>query len=274
MPKFAAVQMESKSLDVELNLERSLHMFTTAAEAGAEVVVFPECSLTGYVLSAEEAQNIAQPVPGPLTDKLVSASQEFGSYLVAGMIERDPTGQLYNAAVLIGPEGVVAKYHKTHLPCLGVDRFLAQGDKLSGPSSTEAGDLAMLICYDLRFPEAVRVLSLKGAHVILLPTAWPERASLYPDFINQARSEENRVFIVAANHTGEERGVNYLGRSIITDPTGAVLREAERGGEQILYAELDLTLSSSKQIVVKAGEYELDLFQDRRPDLYRSLSEN
>jgi predicted amidohydrolase len=265
--------MESRALEINHNLEKTKRLFAEAAGKGAQVVVFPECSLTGYVLTAEEAQELAQPVPGPLTDELVAAAQERGAYVVVGMIERALAGQLYNAAVLIGPEGIAGKYHKTHLPCLGVDRFLAEGDELSGPFSTQAGELGMLICYDLRFPEAVRVLSLNGAQVILLPTAWPERASLYPDFINQSRSEENRVFIVAANHVGAERGVRYLGRSIITDPAGAVMCEAETAGEQILYADLDLALSSSKQIVVKEGEYELDLFQDRRPDLYRPLIE-
>jgi predicted amidohydrolase len=129
----------------------------------------------------------------------------------------------------------------------------------------------LLICYDLRFPEPARVLALGGAQVILLSTAWPQAASLYPDFVVSTRAAENHLYLVAANRVGEERGTTYLGRSIIADPDGRVLAEADRTEETLIYAEIDPSDSDAKQRVFRPGEYELDLFNDRRPELYSSL---
>jgi predicted amidohydrolase len=130
----------------------------------------------------------------------------------------------------------------------------------------------MLICYDLRFPEPARVLALGGAQVILLSTAWPQAATLYPDFLVRTRAAENHLFLAAANRVGEERGTTYLGRSIIADPDGRVLAEADQVGETLLFAEIAPDRSDAKHRVFRPGEYELDLFNDRRPELYSSLA--
>jgi predicted amidohydrolase len=265
--------METTLLEPEANLEKVILRLHEAAERGADLAVFPECALTGYALTAEEAEAVAETIPGPRTARLTEACREAGALAVVGTIEKDEAGCCFNTAVLVGPSGVLATYRKTHLPCLGVDRFLAAGDSLPGPFDTQVGSLGLLICYDLRFPEPIRVLALAGAQMILLPTAWPARATLYPEFINRARSEENHVYIVAANRVGEERGVRYLGRSIITDPDGDVMAEASTDGEEILCVEVDLARSDRKQIIVAPGEYELDLFGDRRPELYRDLAD-
>ncbi|HKZ54114.1 MAG TPA: carbon-nitrogen hydrolase family protein [Anaerolineales bacterium] len=272
MPLFAAVQMEAIPGDPEANLRRVIERLQEAAGHGANVVVFPECVLTGYVLSAEEAEDLAEPIPGRRTQRLAEVCQASGCLACVGTLEREATGQLFNAAALVGPSGLLARYRKTHLPCLGVDRYLAEGGSLVDPHPTTAGKLGMLICYDLRFPEPIRVLALRGAEAVLLCTAWPDRAALYPEFTARARAEENHVYLVAANRVGEERGVRYLGRSVIVAPDGKVLAEGSPDREQILYAEVDLEISRQKRIVFKPGEYELDLFADRRPELYAELS--
>jgi predicted amidohydrolase len=105
----------------------------------------------------------------------------------------------------------------------------------------------------------------------LLPTAWPSSATLYPEFMAQSRSAENSLFLIAANRCGEERGTRYLGRSIITGPNGEILAEAGPSDDQIVCAEIDLSRSEAKRRVFIPGEYELDLFGDRRPDLYGAL---
>ena len=271
MPLFAAVQMEAIPGDPEANLRRVIERLQEAAGHGANVVVFPECVLTGYVLSAEEAEDLAEPIPGRRTQRLAEVCQASGCLACVGTLEREATGQLFNAAALVGPSGLLARYRKTHLPCLGVDRYLAEGGSLVDPHPTTAGKLGMLICYDLRFPEPMRVLALRGAEVVLLCTAWPDRATLYPEFTARARAEENHVYLVAANRVGEERGMRYLGRSVIVAPDGTLLAEGSPDREQILYAEVDLELSRKKRIVFKPGEYELDLFADRRPELYGEL---
>lgn len=274
MPTFAAVQMEPKLFDSEANLKKVISFMHEVSMCNAEIAVFPECALTGYALSAEEAASIAEPIPGPRTDRLSQACREADLMaVVVGTIEKDAFGRLYNSAALIGPDGLIARYRKTHLPFLGVDRYLAAGDTLPGPFETPVGRLGLLICYDLRFPEPSRVLAMSGAQVILLPTAWPSAATLYPDFMAQSRASENSIFLVAANRVGEERGTRYLGRSVIVGPDGEMLAEADAESEEILCAEIDPDRSDLKQRIFVPGEYELYLFDDRRPELYRPIIE-
>jgi predicted amidohydrolase len=185
-----------------------------------------------------------------------------------GTLEVAEARQLYNTAVLVGPQGMLAKYRKTHLLCLGLDRHVEPGDIPLEPFDTPQGRLGLLTCYDLRFPEPARVLALEGAQAILLPTAWPAAAALYPNHVARTRAAENGVFLVAADHVGEERGRGYLGRSLIVGPDGEILAEAGTNEETLLVADVDLRRSDEKHLVFIPGEYELDLFGDRRPALY------
>jgi len=274
MPRIAVVQMETTHCEKDANTSKMLEFIAQAAGEKARVVVFPECALTGYNMSLVEAEEIATPIPCDQLDLLTAACAPSGLLIIVGTIEQSNSGNLFNSAVLIGPDGVMGVYRKTHLPLLGIDRFLAPGDAFPEPFPTNFGRLGMLICYDIRFPEPIRVLTLAGAQVVLIPTAWPDRASLYPDFVVRTRSAENHVYIAAANHVGEERGVRYLGRSIITGPSGEIIAEGSPTKEEILYADVELSKSDNKHIIFSAGEYELDLIGDRRPDLYRRIVED
>lgn len=272
MPRFAAVQMKPQILQPDTNLEKIHTLLDEAAHQGADVIVFPECATTGYGLTPEEAESVAQTVPGPWTERLSEACAHSGVQVIAlGTLEVDSQGHLFNTSVLLGPQGVVSRYRKTHLPFLGVDRYLAAGDEICGPITTPVGKLAMLVCYDIRFPEPARVLALAGTQVILISTAWPQAATLYPDFLAQTRAAENHLYLVAANRIGEERGTRYLGHSLIIAPDGTKLAEASGDREEILYATLDPTESDRKRLVFVPGEYELDPLKDRRPELYGSL---
>lgn len=273
MTRIAAAQIEIRPLEVKANIDKVVQWIERAAGKGAALVVFPECALTGYMLSAEEAQALSEPVPGRRTERLVKACKVAGMLAVVGTIDRDARGRCYNTAVLLGPDGVIGRYHKTHLICLGVDRYLNPGEAIPGPVDTALGRLGVLICYDLRFPEPARVLGLAGAQAILLPTAWPQAATLYPDHVARTRAAENGVFIVAADHVGQERGGRYLGRSIIVGPNGEVLAQAGRDQEELLVADLDLHLADQKHRTFIAGEYELDMHIDRRPDLYGPIAD-
>lgn len=271
----AAVQFQPELLEVEKNLEKIEALMQQASARNAEVAIFPECALTGYALSQAEADLVAEPIPGPRTKRLSSACQRSGlTAAVIGMIERDGAGRLFNSAVIVGSNGGIGHYRKTHLPCLGVDRYLEPGETLDFPFETPAARLGLLICYDLRFPEPARVLALAGAQIIVLPTAWPQAATLYPDHVVQTRAAENGVFVVAANRIGEERGTRYLGRSVIAGPDGTMLAQADTDREEILVAEIDPGRSDEKDRIFIPGEYELHLFTDRRPALYQALSDS
>jgi predicted amidohydrolase len=271
--RVAAAQLETRLMDPAANLEKMQSFLERAAAQQAELVAFPECAVSGYSLTAEEAERFAEPIPGPSTQAMIQACNRLGLHTVVGMLEQHPHGMLFNSAALLGPSGVLAVYRKTHLPCLGVDRFLASGDSLAGPFTMPNARLGLLICYDLRLPEPMRVLALAGAQLVVVPSAWPNTARLYPEHLARTRAAENGVFLLAANHVGEERGTRYLGNSLILGPDGEVLQQAGDREEVLLVAEIDLPRADHKQRVIVPGEYELDLFADRRPDLYGRLAD-
>jgi predicted amidohydrolase len=272
MVRVAVAQIETVLLDPQANLQKIDRWTQTAADRGADLVVFPECAITGYDLSAEEASHVAESIPGPRTKRLAELCAKRDILVVVGTLEEAGEGNLFNTALLMGPEGVLGKYQKTHLPFLGVDRYLMQGSQISAPVKTPLGSLGLLICYDLRFPEPTRVLALAGAEIVLLPTAWPRAATLYPDFMARSRAAENRVYLVAADRVGRENKTHYLGRSVMVGPDGETLAEASVDTEELLIADIDPLRTRQKLLEFIPGEYSLDLFNDRRPDLYASLA--
>ncbi|MGC9521596.1 MAG: carbon-nitrogen hydrolase family protein [Anaerolineae bacterium] len=275
----AVAQMDPKLGHYEQNLARIRALFEEAVANGAQLTVFPECAMTGYGFAdLASAQTVAETVPGPTTETLTQLCRshempEGGPYVVVGLLERlkDPD-IVYNSAVLVGPEGLVGHYRKAHLPLLGVDRFTTPGDTGFGVWETAIGRIGMVICYDLRFPEAMRVLALSGADIVALPTNWPDGSQNAPGFVTRTRALENRVFLLACNRCGHESGFWFFGHSQITDPRGLVLTEAE-ADEAVQYAKIDPAQAREKRIVLRPGEFELDTVGDRRPDLYGLLSE-
>jgi predicted amidohydrolase len=269
--KVAVAQMDPKLGQNAANLARILALFREAAGQGARLVVFPECAISGYGFATLTAgYAAAETIPGPATDALTAICRETGAYTVVGLLERDGSENLYNSAALIGPEGVVGVYRKAHLPLLGVDRFTTPGDSAFCVWDTAIGRIGMIICYDLRFPEAARVLALTGADIIALPTNWPDGSQNAPQFVTRTRALENRVFLLACNRCGEESGFRFFGHSQVTDPGGNVLAEAS-DGEEICYAEIEPEQARQKRIVLRPGAFELDTVGDRRLDLYASL---
>ncbi|MCX6358815.1 MAG: carbon-nitrogen hydrolase family protein [Armatimonadetes bacterium] len=267
----AAVQMDVRLGDVAGNAERALAWLERAACLGAELIVLPEAALSGYCFASRDeaaphalAQD-AEPLP-----RFAARCAELGVTGVLGFLEAAPGGRVYNSACIAMPSGEVATYRKTHLPTLGVDRFLSKGDRLP-VFDAPWGSLGCLICYDVRFPEPARVLALKGADVLAVPTNWPEGAESTPDFVLRARARENRVFVVAADRVGVERGRRFIGRSQIVDATGRVLAEAGGEEETILTAQIDPAEARRKRIVIEPGEWEQDSVGDRRPELYGLL---
>jgi len=254
------------------NLSKCLNLLKTAAVQHIELLVFPECALTGYVFnSRDEASLMAETVPGQSTDSLKEACHKYKITALVGLLEHDG-GEIYNTAVLINPEGLVGKYRKSHTLFLGGDRYILPGEDLT-VFSLYKNKVGILICYDQRFPEPARVLALKGAQVILNPANLPQGAEAYPDFFNRARACENRVFIVHANRVGEERGVRFIGRSQIIDYSGRILAEGNSTNEEIIKAQIKPEEADLKHVVNAPGEYEFDVFGDRRPDLYRVIAE-
>jgi predicted amidohydrolase len=271
MLKVAVVQMSSEPCKIQTNLEQVHTYLELASSQGARLIVFPECVLTGYDLTFDEAQRAAVSSTDETIVSLRSACSDLGVTIQVGALERDEDGALFNSAFLLGPEGLQMIYRKTHLPILGLDRYVSPGSVPPMVVPTSLGKLGSLICYDLRFPEPSRLLALAGAQVILVSTAWPRAARLYVDYLAQARAAENRIFLLASNRCGRERSTQFLGRSLIIDPDGVILQEGDPASPGILYAEISPMEADRKHLVFTPGVYELDLIGARRPTLYRAL---
>jgi len=260
------IQFDPKLGDLEGNLRRC------AAAAGCDLVVFPECALSGYMFgSAEEAARCAESIPGRSTDVLAQACARLGLYCVVGVLERD-AGLLRNTAVLIGPGGLVASYRKSHIACIGADCFTTPGGDEYVVHETPLGRIGIQICYDWRFPEITRVLALKGADLVAHPTNSPVASRDLADFIPRTRAVENAVYFLTANRVGIEVGTRFFGHSQIVDPSGRVLAEGDGEREALLVAEIDVELARQKTKEPGDGQYAVRLFADRRPELYGEVT--
>jgi 5-aminopentanamidase len=269
--RVAVAQIEPKLAKKDWNLDVCFARLEEAAAAGAELLVLPECAIPGYMFdSAEEALPYAEEIPGPSTEAFERECRRLGIHAICGLLERDGD-TLHNAAILVGPQGLIGSYRKTHLPFLGVDRFVVPGGELK-VFDTELGRIGLIICYDLRFPEVTRTLALHGADIVALPTNFPMAAKVQTELIAPARAAENRVYLLCANRVGKERWGEFCGWSQIVDPYGTRLAEAGETEEALLVADVDLDKARDKDYVVP-GEYELYLFGHRRPELYGALVE-
>jgi len=269
--RVAGVQMDPKILEKEKNLSKCLEFLETAAKKKAEIIVFPECALTGYCFSSlEESFSVAEPVLGPSSRAIASLCTELNVYTIIGFLERDGE-KYYNTVVLIGPKGLIGKYRKIHLPFLGIDRFVNPGNQPLKVFKTGVGRIGMNICFDVRMPESARILTLLGAESIMLPTNWPKGAELVPKYVINARAYENRVNFIAVNRVGKERGFEFIGQSKIVDYSGKTLVEANSLKEEIIFATIDLDGARKKHVILVPGEFELPLFKGRRPEFYGIL---
>jgi predicted amidohydrolase len=272
--RIAAVQINPGLMNPRKNLEKIIGNIREAAQKQASLIVFPECSLSGYLFqSREEALPFAETIPGPSSERLTTLCKELGVYIVVGLLERDED-KLFNAAVLIGPDGIIGKYRKNHLPFLGVDRFVDRGDRPFEVYQTPIGNIGMEICYDIMFPESSRIMMLLGADILALPTNFPrDRAGDVIKHVIPSRAIENSVYVVATDRVGTERGYSFAGRSKIVSPSGRAMNQASTAKEEIIYAEVDLELARRKHLVTIPGEYEAHRTKDRRPELYAKITE-
>lgn len=269
--RVAAGQFGSVLADVATNVEHTLRTMREAREQGIELLVLPECGLTGYVLeSREEVLAVALDRDATEVARIAAEAEALGLHVVVGFLER-AGDDVFNTAVLLGPGGLRADYRKTHLPYLGADRFVTPGENEPVIVTTPLGVVGLSICYDLRFPEWARCLALGGADIIANPTNWPEPAQRVAELYTRVRAAENHVFVIAANRGDEERGVPFIGRSQVIDPVGTVLASSERGDEMVV-ADIVPAAARDKDIEVPEVDFAISLFGGRRPHLYDALT--
>ena len=274
----ACVQTDIKFADVDSNLKRTLRWIEKAADANADLVVFPECMLSGYAYAdrGHALQHSIAVDDRPFTE-IAQAAAKHDLHVTVGFLEKQqlPGGEsrLFNASALVGGAGVIGRYRKIHLPHLGVDRFVDRGDRPYEVLTAGEAKVGLAICYDSSFPEPMRVLALGGADVIALGTNWPSPAERTAEVVPPARSMENHLYFAAANRVGTENGFHFCGRSSICGPDGIVLAKSNDDRETMITAEIDLSLARNKRIERTRDAHVIDRFKDRRPEFYGPVVE-
>ncbi|HEF4761514.1 TPA: nitrilase family protein [Pseudomonas putida] len=265
----ACCQLAPKIGDLAYNRTLTERAIRSAALQGAQVVVLPELVQSGYLFTdREEALALSETEDGPSLRLWQALARELNLIIVGGFCERLAGDQLANSAALIDAQGVRAVYRKAHLWDAEKDIFTA-GDAAPPVIETVHGRIGMLICYDLEFPEWVRLPALAGADLLCAPVNWPDgprpQTERPAEVLRvQANASVNRLFIAACDRYGHERGVSWVQGSVIVDADGYPLAgPAEQGGEQILLASLNLAEARNKRISERN-----DLHEDRRPQLY------
>ncbi|GAA4741978.1 nitrilase family protein [Amnibacterium soli] len=268
MTRVTAVQLAPVVGDLAGNADRALQALAAAVAAGAELVVLPELTTSGYVFeSPEEAASLGLAPDDAVFARFAAAAGD--AVVVVGFAETGDDGRLYNSAALLDASGVRAVYRKVHL----WDReklFFRPGDARPPVVETRLGRIAVMICFDMEFPEWPRIAALAGADLLAVPTNWPlvpvpegERAPEVQIAIATARM--NRMAIVCADRVGLERGVDWTGGTSIVSAEGALVAAV---GPTAGTASADLDLLDSRD---KRQAEHVDLLGDRRPDLYGPL---
>jgi predicted amidohydrolase len=271
--RVAACQIDPQLGEVDRNLERIERAVADAAAQGPKLIVLPEAATTGYVFeSLDEALTVAHRASAVADDRLAALAAEHGVALIVGTLEAEGS-EVFNTALIYAEDGRRYRYRKVHLPFLGVDRFATPGPDAPAVYDLAGMRVGVLVCYDLRFPEAARICALEGADLIALPTNWPEGVQFHPGIFAPSRAAENHVYLLACDRVGEERGTTFIGRSILLDTNGKELARASDTEEETIVGEVDWELARQTHHRRIPGEHEWDTIGDRRPGLYGRILE-
>jgi len=266
----AVCQLSLAVGDTAGNLAAAADAVGQAAEEGAGLVVLPELCDSGYVFSGPaEARELAGPAgDSPALRQWRDLARDNQTVIVGGFCELAPDGRLFNSAALVDASGTRVVYRKAHL--WDKEKLVfTPGDGPPPVIPLPIGQVGVMICYDLEFPEWVRQTALRGADLIAAPVNWP--AAPRPDgerpsevVKTQAGAAVNGIFIAVADRCGDERGVSWIGGSLIAGPDGYPLAgPATAGQAAVLTVDCDLARARDKRIT---GHN--DLLADRRPELY------
>ncbi|MEX5635046.1 carbon-nitrogen hydrolase family protein [Parafrankia sp. FMc2] len=241
-----------------------------AADAGAALLITPEMSATGYQLGPARTAALAEPADGPLRDAMGRLATATGLAIVYGWPET-ADGVVHNAVHLIGADGeVAAHYRKTHLYGEFDTATFRAGDQPVVQAVIQAAQpdsdlrVGLLICYDVEFPELVRMHALAGTQLLAVPTALRRPWDFVSHTLVPTRAFESQLFIAYVNWTGPQAD-GYCGLSRVVGPDGRTLAAADPTGETLLVTDLDLA-------DLAAARHATTYLQDRRPDLYHPVA--
>ena len=267
----ACAQYPVRDGDPRTNLGRSLAWISAAAHAGADLVILPELSNSGCDLSSRElALRLAERVPdGPTFRAWAKAARELGLVVVGGLLEAEGDS-VYNSAVVVGPEGLLGRYRKTHF--WDREKLIYEPGRDLPVFETSLGTIGLLVCYDAWFPEAIRTLAMRGAEILCVPANAPD--DWVPDGQRRggltmlgahaiAGANANRIYVACANRVGD----GYQGRSCIVAPSGGVLAFGDADAEGLVLAEVDVGRSRREKRLTGHSH----AFGDRNEGVYKFL---
>lgn len=270
----ACLQFEPLIGEMERNRQSGIALIEQAADKGAQLIVLPELSDSGYVFETRvEAYQLASEVESsPTIEQWCDVAKRRGIYIVGGFCER--AGEvLYNSAAVIGPDGLIGIYRKLHL--WGAEALYFERGNLGVPVfTTRIGRISALICYDGWFPEAWRIAALQGADIVCVPTNWvpmpaqPEGQMSMSNILCMAAAHSNSLFVAAACRIGVERKQPFIGQSLIINHEGwPVAGPAGEDDECILIADVNLADARRQRSLNSFNQ----LMRDRRTDVYGEM---
>ncbi len=267
--KLALAQISSKRENKDANLQKIERLTLKAKEQGADLVIFPELSLSGYVVR-DQLYELAETIPGPSVERVEVLAKKTGMHVIFGMPELSNKTQatIFNTAVLVGQQGLIGKYRKMYLPTHSVfeeKRYFRQGYQTAA-FQTDLGNIGLCICYDIFFPEVIRLTRLKGAQLIVCISASPAVRRSYFETLTCARALENTAYLAYVNLAGVQDGLQFWGGSRLISPSGDILAKAKYDEEDFVICEVDYS-------DLRAAETFIPTLRDLRPEFFDKLKE-
>ncbi len=267
--KLALCQISSVRENKTENLKKIENLTFEAKRQGADLAIFPEMCLTGYVI-LDQVYELAETIPGPTTEKVTALAMNTGMHIIFGMPELSEKTQatVYNTAVFVGPQGLIGKYRKMYLPTHSVfeeKRYFRPGYQPAAFQTT-LGNIGLNICYDVFFPEVFRLTRLKGAQLMVCISASPAVRRNFFEILTSARALENTAYLAYVNLAGVEDGLQFWGGSRLVCPTGDVVAKAKYDEEDFVICEVDFG-------DLRAAETFIPTIRDLRPELFDKLKE-
>jgi N-carbamoylputrescine amidase len=265
-----ALAQQSAGTDRDANLRKALNAMERAKAAGADLIVFPELAIERFFPQRSRdatAATIAEPIPGPLSQRIGDKACELSLVTVFNMYERDAAGRCFDSSPVFDADGsllgVTRMVHITDYEGFHEREYYHPGDHGAPVYRTRAGRIGVCICYDRHFPEYVRALGVAGAQLVVIPQAgtvgeWPE--GMYEAEVRTA-ALQNGYFTALCNRVGKEERLHFSGESFVVDPEGQVLVRGKSGAEDLVLVDVDLAQceqSTARRL----------FWRDRRPDLY------
>ena len=277
----ALIQM-SCGADPARNVRTAIDQIARAARGGAKLICLPELFRSLYFCQKQDYKcfQLAEPIPGPTTQLLSAAAKKHKITLVSSLFEKRAGGLYHNTAVVFGPNGkILGTYRKMHIPDdpgFNEKFYFTPGDTGFQPIDTPVGRLGILVCWDQWYPEAARLMALRGAQILIYPTAigWArgEKKDVCQtqrnawQTIQRSHAIANGLFVLSINRTGRENNLDFWGTSFVSNPMGHAVAEASTHRAEIVRASLQLSETTTTR-------QHWPFLRDRRVDAYTGLDQ-